>query len=93
MFVVVLNKPAVVLKSIVILYSLVVDFGGMFVLSGSKVDFRFDDMIKRFRIAVGLGAGFFGVEDIVGLRCNFGDHVARRTYAFKGFYFSHNGNI
>ena len=67
------HEPSVVLKSAEILYSLVIHALVMFISAGLEINLGFDDMVERHGIAVGLGAGFFGVKHIIGARSHLGD--------------------
>ncbi len=85
----VLNEPLVVLEDLEICHCAVIDLRRVFVLSGGKIYFRLDDVVERFRVALGFGAGFFAVEHVVRAGGNFLHKLLRRTQAAEWFYFSH----
>ena len=76
---VVLYQPALLLEHVEIFYGFVIHLGAMFVGSGSKINLGLDDVVERFLVALGLLAGFFGVEHIIGARGNLLDHFFRRA--------------
>ncbi len=86
---VVLHEPAVLLELVEILHGLFVDFGVMLVKPGFEIDFRLDDMIEGFGVALSLFAGLFGIEHVVGTRNYLFHHLLRRADAFERFYFCH----
>ena len=62
----VLYQPAVVLELLEVLCSLGIHLGCIFAGTDGEVYLRLDDMVKALLVALGLGAGLFRVQYVVG---------------------------
>ncbi len=89
MFFFILHEPSALLERIEIFHGPVVDRRVVFVGAFGEIDFRLDDVVKRFRIAFGFCACFRAVQYVVGARRYFRHHPARRTDALERFHFCH----
>ena len=65
----------------------------MFVSAGFEVDLRFDDVVERLGITLGLATGFLRVKDVVGAGCDTCDHFTRGTNPLERFDFCHGLDV
>ena len=86
----ILHEPASLLEKPEMVGGTLVDARVVLGRAGSKVDFGFDDVIERFLVVAGLGAGLFGIEHVVGTRLHQLHEVLGGTDAPKRFDCSHS---
>ena len=90
---VVLYKPAHILKLLEVLGCLVIDTWVVFVSSYGEVNLGFDDMVKRLFVVAGFGACLFGVEHVIRTALHLLHQCLWRTYAFEWFDYGHNLSV